>query len=54
MLAKLVAYRKAPMLTFVILHPIRAIKWGAALFLLQKLWGSRDGERTSSARVDVR
>jgi hypothetical protein len=38
--AKLVAYKKAPKQTFAILHPRKALKWGAILFLLKKL---RDG-----------
>jgi hypothetical protein len=42
-LAKLTAYSRAPKRTFAFLHPLRAIKWGAGLFLLKKLWdGIRD------------
>lgn len=36
-LAKLVAYSKAPKRTFAVLHPVKAIKWGAGLFLVKKL-----------------
>jgi hypothetical protein len=31
-LAKLAAYKKAPKATFAMLHPIKAVKWGALLF----------------------
>ncbi len=37
-LAKLTAYSKAPKKTFAVLHPIKAVKWGAGLFLVKKLW----------------
>lgn len=40
-LAKLVAYKKAPAKTFAFFHPIRALKWGAAFFLVKKLIGRR-------------
>lgn len=40
-LVKIFAYTKAPKTTFALLHPIRAVKWGAALFLLKKLWDGR-------------
>lgn len=47
-LAKLVAYKNAPMKTFAILHPIRAVKWGAGLFLLKKLTdGMRRGKNSA-------
>lgn len=47
-LAKLVAYKKAPMKTFAVLHPIRAVKWGAGLFLIKKLTdGMRGGKRSA-------
>jgi len=43
-LAKLFAYKKAPKKTFAFLHPIKAIKWGAALLVVKKLWdGIRGG-----------
>jgi hypothetical protein len=42
-LAKLFAYRKAPKKTFAFLHPIRAVKWGAAFLLVKKLWESVRG-----------
>ncbi len=37
-LTKLVAYTKAPKKTFAVLHPIKAIKWGAGLYLAKVLW----------------
>ena len=36
-LIKLVSYKKAPKRTFAFLHPIKALKWGAAFFLVKKL-----------------
>lgn len=44
-LAKLVAYKKAPKRTFALLHPIRAVKWGAGLFLLKKLTDGLRGDK---------
>ncbi len=44
-IAKLVAYKKAPFKTFALLHPVRALKWGAMFFLGKKLW---DGVRSES------
>lgn len=38
-LAKAVAYKNAPRKTFALLHPWKALKWGAALFLAKKLFG---------------
>lgn len=40
-LAKLLAYKKAPAKTFALLHPIKALKWGAVVFLVSKLIGRR-------------
>lgn len=40
-LAKLVAYKKAPAKTFAVLHPMKALKWGAVFFLVSKLIGGR-------------
>jgi hypothetical protein len=37
-LLKLAAYAKAPKATFALLHPIRALKWGAALYVGKKVW----------------
>jgi hypothetical protein len=37
-LLKLVAYAKAPKATFALLHPIRALKWGAAFYVGKKVW----------------
>lgn len=47
-LAKLVMYSKAPRSTFAILHPVRALKWGAGLFLLKKLWDRARGGESSA------
>lgn len=46
-LVKLVAYKKAPKSTFALLHPIRAVKWGAGLFLLKKLTAGLRRDRPS-------
>jgi hypothetical protein len=32
-----VSYVKAPVKTFVVLHPMRAIKWGAAYLVVKKV-----------------
>lgn len=37
-LLKLAAYAKAPRATFAFLHPIRALKWGAAFYVGKKLY----------------
>jgi hypothetical protein len=47
-LAKLLAYKKAPGKTFALLHPGKALKWGAALFLLKKLVGSGGSKKQAS------
>lgn len=54
---KLAAYTRAPKATFALLHPIRALKWGAAFYVGRKLYRrvrsayeSRPGEEVSSAR----
>jgi hypothetical protein len=54
---KLAAYTRAPKATFALLHPIRALKWGAAFYVGRKLYRrvrsaaeSRPGEGVSSAR----
>lgn len=36
-IAKLVAYKKAPAKTFAVLHPIKALKWGAIFFIVSKV-----------------
>jgi hypothetical protein len=46
-IAKLVAYKKAPMKTFALLHPVRALKWGAMFFLGKKLWEGMRSEGRS-------
>ena len=35
-IAKLVAYKKAPAKTFALLHPVKALKWGAIFFVVSK------------------
>lgn len=47
-LAKLVAYKKAPKRTFALLHPIKAAKWGAGLFLLKKLSGRDERKKETT------
>ena len=44
-LTKLFAYKKAPKSTFALLHPRKALKWGAVLFLAKKLLGGRQERR---------
>jgi hypothetical protein len=48
-LLKLAAYAKAPRATFAILHPIRALKWGAAFYVGKKVW---ERVRSASERMD--
>ena len=36
---KAVGYVKAPVKTFMVLHPVRALKWGAAYLVVKKLMG---------------
>jgi len=47
-LLKLTAYARAPKATFALLHPIRALKWGAAFYVGKKLYQRL---RTLSATV---
>jgi hypothetical protein len=42
-LAKLFAYKKAPKKTFAMLHPVKAAKWVAGLFVIRTLWGRVTG-----------
>lgn len=44
-LAKLVAYKSAPKRTFALLHPVKALKWGAVFLLARKLFGGKDKAR---------
>lgn len=47
-LAKTVAYVKAPKRTFALFHPVRALKYGAAFWMLKKAFGNgRRKERSS-------
>jgi hypothetical protein len=52
-LLKLAAYARAPMATFVLLHPVRALKWGAALYAGRKLYERlrRVSDRIDSERI---
>ena len=43
-IAKLVAYKKAPAKTFALLHPMKALKWGAIFFLVSKVMGRKHRE----------
>lgn len=47
-ITKLFAYTRAPKTTFALLHPIRALKWGAGLFMLKKIWDRARAEESSS------
>lgn len=53
MLGKLLkagAYAKAPKKTFAVLHPFKALKWGAALWIGKKLYeGVRGGSSKERA-----
>ena len=40
-IAKLIAYKKAPAKTFALLHPMKALKWGAIFFIVSKVLGRR-------------
>lgn len=42
-LAKIAAYNKAPKQTFALLHPIKALKWGAAFYVGKKVWNRVSG-----------
>lgn len=48
-LAKIVGYSKAPKRTFAVLHPLKAAKWGAALWLVKKLFSSDRKGRKATA-----
>lgn len=57
-LVKLFAYSRAPKSTFALLHPVRALKWGAGLFLVKKIWdtamGAKDEKRARQDRKPAR
>jgi hypothetical protein len=40
-LAKLFAYKKAPAKTFALLHPVKALKWGAIFLIVSKVLGRK-------------
>ena len=48
-LAKAIAYWKAPGKTFVLLHPLKALKWGGLLLVAKVLFDRVKGRRTSEA-----
>lgn len=49
-LAKGVAYYKAPAKTFALLHPLKAVKWGA-IFLLVGMVIKRTARRGEATRT---
>lgn len=40
-IVKMAAYTKAPVKTFVTLHPVRALKWGAMYLVVKKVLDMR-------------
>jgi len=46
-IAKAVAYYKAPVKTFTVLHPLKAVKWGG-IFLLVGMALKRTGRRSEA------
>jgi hypothetical protein len=52
-LLKLAAYARAPKTTFAILHPIRALKLGAAFYVGKKLWERARQASERAAGEDV-
>ena len=54
-LAKMVAFKKAPKTMFALMSPIKALKWGAAFFLVKKLiGGSKDRTEQNRTRSRTR
>lgn len=53
-IAKVVAYARAPRKTFVVLHPIKALKFGAAFYVGKLLLGSRSNNRVTATHTRVR
>lgn len=47
-IAKAVAYARAPRKTFVVLHPIKALKFGAAFYVGKLLLGSRSNNGSAA------
>ncbi|MBW3534607.1 MAG: hypothetical protein KY453_05230 [Gemmatimonadetes bacterium] len=39
--AKLIAYKKAPRRTFAVMHPLKALKYGAIYLVVKKVLDSR-------------
>jgi hypothetical protein len=48
-LTKAIAYWKAPKQTFVLLHPVKALKWGGFLLAAKFLFDRVKDRRTSEA-----
>jgi hypothetical protein len=48
-LMKLAAYAKAPRATFFLLHPVRALKWGAMFYVGKKVY---ERVRNASERLE--
>ena len=48
-LTKAIAYWKAPKRTFVLLHPMKALKWGGFLLVAKLLFDRAKVRRTSEA-----
>lgn len=44
-LAKMVSYVKAPLKTFIVLHPVRTLKFGAAYWVGSMLFRKRKEDR---------
>jgi hypothetical protein len=40
-IVKMAAYAKAPLKTFVMMHPVRALKWGATYLVVKKVLDMR-------------
>lgn len=40
-IAKAIAYKKMPRSTFALLHPVRALKLGTAMFVARQVFGPR-------------
>ena len=48
-LTKAIAYWKAPKRTFVLLHPMKALKWGGAFLVAKVVYDRMKGRRASQA-----
>lgn len=50
-LAKMVSYAKAPGKTFIALHPVKALKFGAAYWAGRMLFGRKKREEARAQRA---